>query len=52
MKSKRDPAKVRSERLKDRRDYRGALIHRREVIDGKIEGVEAQIKALNEKKAA
>jgi len=38
--------KRQEEQLKDRRDYRQALIHRREDIDRKISHVEEQIKKL------
>jgi hypothetical protein len=34
------------EKLKDRRDYRAALINRREEVDKKIAAVEGQIKTL------
>ncbi len=39
----------RAEQLKDRRDYRTALINRRNEIDTKIKTVEAQISRLNAK---
>ncbi len=39
----------REEKLKDRRDYRAALIERRENIDRKIKATEAQIKELTAK---
>ena len=37
-----------TEQLKDRRDYRQTLIHRRAEIDRKIFVTEAQIRKLNE----
>ncbi len=39
-------ASHRDEKLKDRRDYRQALIHKRENIERKIQQVEEQIKEL------
>ena len=38
----------RSERLKNRRDYRQVLINRQEDTDRKIKGVEAEIRELQE----
>lgn len=37
----------RAEQLKDRRDYRHSLIHRREDLDRKLATVETQIRKLN-----
>jgi hypothetical protein len=45
----RDPKKITAERLKDRRDYRNALIDKRGVIDGKIDKVEEEIRKLSGK---
>jgi len=42
------PNKIQAERLKDRRDLRVALIHRRNVQDARITAVEAQIKKLTD----
>lgn len=39
----------RQERLKDRRDYRQTLIHKRNELDSKISAVEEQISKLREK---
>jgi hypothetical protein len=39
-------ATAQAERLKDRRDYRAALIERRNQIDIKIDAVEKEIAAL------
>ena len=41
----------RDEQLKDRRDYREALIHRRNEIDAKIKRVEEQIHKLRNSEA-
>ncbi len=41
-----DEQTKRQEQLKDRRDYRATLIHRREQIERKINATEKQIAAL------
>ena len=38
----------RAQQLKDRKDYRAALIHRQEATERKIAEVERQIQALKE----
>jgi hypothetical protein len=50
MKNTRNEKHI-AEQLKDRRDYRQTLIHRREEIENKIKATEAQIKALKERAA-
>jgi hypothetical protein len=45
----RDPKKITQEKLKDRRDYRNALINRREAIDAKIQKIEEEIRKLTGK---
>jgi hypothetical protein len=51
MKNSRNQSHM-DERLKDRRDYRETLIHRREDLERKISAVESEIKILREKKSA
>lgn len=50
MKSASAKLDAASEKLKDRQDYRRALIQRRNEIDAKIAGVEEQIRKLKGQK--